>query len=118
MGSLGQRTGWRTLRRGYALAIGLDESLYAGGYFTTAGGVTVNNIARWDGTTWHLSGSGMNGGAQALAAGGDGSLYAGGDFTTAGGVPANRIARWDGSAWHPLDIGMNDTVQALGDRTG
>ena len=28
-----------------------DGSLYAGGGFTTAGGVAANNIAKWDGTT-------------------------------------------------------------------
>lgn len=33
-----------------ALAVGPDGTLYAGGGFTTAGGVAANDIARWDGT--------------------------------------------------------------------
>ena len=85
----------------YALAVGPDGSLYAGGDFTTAGGVAAHHIARWDGTAWQPLGSGMDGGVYALAVGPDGSLYAGGDFTTAGGVAANRIARWDGRVATP-----------------
>src|SRR5690606_40486997 len=29
-----------------------DGALVAGGWFDTAGGVVVNHVARWDGTTW------------------------------------------------------------------
>ena len=36
-------------------------NLYAGGYFTTAGGVPANYIAKWDGSAWSALGSGMNG---------------------------------------------------------
>jgi uncharacterized membrane protein len=96
----------------YALALGPNGSLYAGGAFTTAGGVETNSIARWDGTQWHPLGSGMGGSVfdipavSALAFGSDGSLYAGGYFTTAGGVVTNGIGRWDGFQWHPLGSGM------------
>jgi WD40 repeat protein len=99
-----------------ALAVGPDGSLYAGGDFTTAGGIAANNIARWDGTLWHSLGSGMGGLERyvaALAVGPDGSLYAGGWFTTAGGVAAINVARWDGAQWHPLGNGMNAPVYAL-----
>ena len=84
-----------------ALALGPDGSLYAGGYFTTAGGVATNKIARWDGTTWHPLGSGMNEFVNSLAPGPDGSLYAGGQFTYAGEVVAQKIARWDGTTGTP-----------------
>jgi len=98
----------------------LPAQLVAGGDFTTAGGVTVNSIARWDGSAWHAFGSGMDDGVLALTTwdpDGDGplaaELVAGGDFTTAGGVTVNRIARWDGSEWHPFGSGMNFTLRAL-----
>jgi hypothetical protein len=86
---------------------GSGPALYAGGDFTIAGGVTVNNIARWEGTEWSgTSGdAGVDGDVRSLAVFDDGSgpaLYAGGDFTTAGGVTANHIARWDGSEWSAL----------------
>ena len=96
-----------------ALAVGPDGSLYAGGVFTTAGGVAANYTARWDGTQWNSLGSGMDDLVYALAVGPDGLLYAGGWFTTAGEVAANDIARWDGAQWHPLESGMNVAVDAL-----
>ena len=43
-----------------ALAVLANGDLVAGGQFTTAGGVTANNIARWDGTSWSALGSAMN----------------------------------------------------------
>lgn len=96
-----------------AVAFGPDGSLYAGGTFTSAGGVPANRIARWDGTSWHPLGSGMDNIVSALVVGTNGSLYAGGNFTTAGGVAANRVARWDGASWHPLGSGMNNAINAL-----
>ncbi|MGH2541749.1 MAG: hypothetical protein ACRDIB_03070, partial [Ardenticatenaceae bacterium] len=95
-----------------ALAVAPDGTLYAGGYFTAAGGVAANKIARWDGTAWSPLGSGMNASVSALAVAPDAegatlTLYAGGNFTEAGGIPVNYIAKWDGSAWSPLGSGMS-----------
>src|SRR4029453_8196205 len=78
-----------------ALAVfddGGGAALYAGGSFTTAGGIPAANIARWNGTTWSALGSGVEaaGAVRSLAAFDDGTgpaLYAGGHFSTAGGVP-------------------------------
>ncbi len=117
---------WHTLGSGMgggigprvsALAFGPDGSLYAGGRFDVSGGVTTNNIARWDGTQWQPLGSGMAHAYEptvfALAVGPDSSLYTGGYFGTAGGVAAPYIARWDGTQWHPLGSGLNGSVYAL-----
>jgi hypothetical protein len=39
----------------YALGIGPDDMLYAAGSFTVAGGLTVDDIAKWNGSSWaHL----------------------------------------------------------------
>jgi hypothetical protein len=95
---------------------GGGPALYAGGHFTTAGGVAASHIARWDGSSWAALGSGMNDSVHALTVyddGGGPALYAGGYFTTAGGVAASHMARWDGSSWSPLGSGMNDSVAAL-----
>ena len=110
-----------------ALAVyddGIGDALYAGGWFTTAGGVAVNYVAKWDGTAWQAlsgpSGVGMNKSVFALTeydAGDGGMLYAGGWFTTAGGLTANYTAAWDGTEWTvlsgPLDVGMDDKVRVL-----
>jgi hypothetical protein len=97
-----------------ALAVDNSGVLYAGGDFTSAGGVDANYIARWDGSTWAPLGNGVsntNGwGVDALAMDGSGALYAGGMFTSAGGESANSIARWDGSTWEPLGSGMSGSM--------
>ena len=99
-----------------ALAVS-GTNLYAGGYFATAGGVSANCIAKWNGSAWLALGSGVAppgpySYVYALAVNGT-DLYAGGDFTTAGGGTANYIAKWDGSAWSALGSGMSDVVYAL-----
>ena len=101
---------------------GSGQSLYVGGLFTTAGGLTVNNIAEWDGTTWFDVGGGVSGVfvplVRSLTVFDDGSgpaLYVGGRFSTAGSVPASNIARWDGVAWTPVGAGIGgDYVAAFG----
>src|SRR5262249_20824902 len=111
-------TSWAALSGGVngfgAALAGFDDSgaptpcpaLYAGGDFTTAGGVAANRIAKWNGTSWAALGDGMNDAVDALAVFDEcgaptpcPALYAGGDFTTAGGGPALRIAKWNGTSW-------------------
>ena len=99
----------------YALAHdGTD--LYAGGYFTNAGGVAANRVAKWDSAsgTWTNLGSGMDYEVVALAHDGT-DLYAGGGFWTAGEVAANRVAKWDPASgtWTHLGSGMENGVLAL-----
>jgi hypothetical protein len=102
-----------------ALAVS-GSTLYAGGYFTTAGGSAANYIAQWNGSSWSALGSGISGegsdgygpNVNALAVSGS-TLYAGGDFSTAGGSAANNIAEWNGTSWSALGSGMNSNVRAL-----
>jgi hypothetical protein len=92
------------------LAFGVDPAagvLYAGGEFSSAGGVAASNLARWNGTTWTPVGGGVAGRVHALAMF-QGSLHAGGTFGTAGGITARRIARFDGTSWSPLGLGIPD----------
>jgi len=87
------------------------DSLYAGGAFTTAGGVSSRGIARWDGSAWSALGSGVDGGVSAIVATdapqlGGPSLFVGGYYPSASGLSTNSIARWDGSTWHALGGGV------------
>ena len=95
----------------YALAV-YDSNLIAAGGFTTAGGVSANYIAAWDGTSWSALAKGMNSFVRALTVH-NSRLIAGGDFTTAGGVTVKYIASWDGTSWSALGTGMSRTVRAL-----
>ena len=94
---------------------GNGAALYAGGKFTVAGSVTVNGIAKWDGSTWSAVGGGMGPDpsgtrlVRGLVVHDDGTglaLYATGQFASAGSVPALRIARWDGESWSALGEGI------------
>lgn len=91
-------------------AIGISGSdVYVGGFFSTAGGVAVNNMARWNGAGWSDVGGGLTGGTPSVFAiavsGGD--VYVGGTFNTAGAVSANNIAKWNGSSWTALGSGLS-----------
>jgi PKD repeat protein len=92
----------------FPLGTGLNEycraiheyngDVVAGGYFTSAGGVPANKIARWNGTTWSAMGLGFD------AVGIDeyvksatvwnGIFFAGGAYTQAEGNPMDYISQW------------------------
>jgi hypothetical protein len=95
-------TSWTNLGSGMQASVRAmaydGTNLYAGGSFTSAGGVSANRIAKWNGTTWTNLGSGLNSTVRALLLRGS-DLYVAGDFTTAGGGTANNIARWNGTSW-------------------
>ena len=78
-----------------ALAVS-GTNLYAGGYFTQAGGTSANYVAQWNGSTWSPLGSGLDNVVSALAVSGA-DLYAGGPFVNAGGSPVHYVAKWNGT---------------------
>ncbi|MBL8748645.1 MAG: hypothetical protein JNK78_05765 [Planctomycetes bacterium] len=83
--------------------------LFAGGTFTTIGGVAAARIARWNGTSWSALAGGVSGtvaSVNALLRTSSGLLVVGGTFTNAGGVPANNIAVWNGASWSALGSGI------------
>jgi hypothetical protein len=93
-------------------------ALYAGGDILFFGGVAVNHIARWNGSSWSALGGGLDNRVNTLKVFDDSNgpaLYVGGDFAHAGGIPANHIAKWDGASWSALGSGLhgNATVLAL-----
>lgn len=83
---------------GFDDGLGDGPQLYVSGDFRSAGRLTANRVARWDGTQWHALADGMDDIVHALAVYDDGrgaSLYAGGFFLRADGRPAYRVARWE-----------------------
>ncbi|WP_420456898.1 T9SS type A sorting domain-containing protein [Rubrivirga sp.] len=111
--------------RVFALTLGPDGALYAGGSFTTVrrpDGTTVDarGLARRTGSTWEWIGAPTSGSVRALAFGPDGRLYAGGTFLrftqpTSAAVNANSLAVWDGEEWTGVgDPGIAVTSLAVG----
>lgn len=88
-----------------ALAINGSE-LFVGGYFSKAGSVLAQNVARWNGTTWSALGWGLAyGHVDALAVNGT-TLYAGGRFRTDDQATVIAVAKWNGSAWSAVGSGL------------
>lgn len=102
-----------------AFAVDNSGNLYAGGSFITAGGVTVNNIAKFDGSTWSALGTGTNGSVNALKWH-NGKLYVAGSFSHVNGnIRSQGIACWNGVSWESMDKGVDNsqgtyTVQDIG----
>ncbi|MCB9069665.1 MAG: hypothetical protein H6629_17915 [Calditrichae bacterium] len=97
--------------------------LYVGGSFSQTGDgniVGLNNIAKWDGSSWSILGTrgkGLflpNSSVNSMVVS-NGILYIGGSFTQTadGSVTLNRIATWDGSNWSTLGSGLNRIVRSL-----
>lgn len=104
----------------YALARGLDGTIYVGGDFTDAGGSGADYLAAYNPTTgtWSAVGgaTAINGIVRALAVGADGRIYVGGNFTNAGGdANADRVAVWNPTlgTWAALGTGTAGQVSAL-----
>ena len=75
----------------------------AAGRFSMAGGVTIADIAAWNGGAWVPLGAGISTTGTVYALHNfAGKLVAGGDFTVAGGQPIPYQAQWDGTSWSCL----------------
>ncbi len=97
-----------------------QAGLYVGGSYMYAGGMRMDNLARWDGKNWESLGTGMGGTVFALAvfdADDDGPqppmLYAGGSFEWAGATQVSYLARWDGQRWSEVPGYVGGSVESL-----
>ena len=89
-----------------AITSGSSPGLYAGGWFSAAGGRPASHIARWDGENWDPLSGGADHEVAGIASFAD-DVYATGKFLEIGGVEATRIARWDGSHWAEVGGGLD-----------
>lgn len=94
-----------------AICVRANGTVFVGGDFTVAYNgaspgvaLTVNYIARWNGSLWVQAGGGMDGSVKAIASLPD-RLYAGGSFTHANGLALTAgLAVWTNPAWAPTDL--------------
>ena len=85
------------------------STLYVGGEFVTAGGTTVNHIAKldpssnvWSPLTDTITSTAGTDGPVYCITNYSTDFYIGGLFANAGGHSANNVASWNGSIWAPL----------------
>ncbi|MBX3410590.1 MAG: immunoglobulin domain-containing protein [Phycisphaeraceae bacterium] len=104
-----------------ALAVLPDGDVIASGWFTTAGGVEANSVARYNPTTgiWSALGSGIarrwDVETLAIAPLPNGDVILGGRFSVAGGVAANNIARYSPATgvWSAMGSGVVGSVYSF-----
>ena len=117
---------WNSLNNGFfysdtsgarvsSLKMDNNGNLYAGGVFIKtydSSAVTLNNIAKWDGSKWNALGTGLTNSSSSsvstIVFDSSNNLYVGGNFTTAGSTTASNIAKWDGTSWSDI-TGSNTT---------
>ncbi len=126
---------WQALADGiqgvvYALAAGSNGDCYAGGRFNWAGGIQVENIARfvsdettagggyWTGLVdsdclrFNSGVCGINGDVSSIAYVGE-YLYVAGQFSSAGGKPVANVARFFSGRWEGVGKGVDGPVHVL-----
>jgi hypothetical protein len=83
-----------------------NGELYVTGYFDTAGGLPIRNIARWNGTGWSTVGSTTFLSVPGPLAVYNGSLYVAGYFPNINGSEA-FVAKWDGNTLSAIGSAAN-----------
>ncbi|WP_158551599.1 T9SS type A sorting domain-containing protein [Rhodohalobacter sp. SW132] len=92
-----------------------DGTLYAGGVFESANGISSPNFSMFNGSEWQRVGSqdvtlslaSIDNGSMIFdVAWYQGDLYVTGFIDEIGGIEVSGIARWDGETWHDLDGGL------------
>tara|TARA_R110002072_G_scaffold186086_3_gene342997 strand:+ start:6465 stop:9038 length:2574 start_codon:yes stop_codon:yes gene_type:complete len=76
-----------------------NGDLVVGGDFTSAGGLSINRIARWDGAGWSAMVAGANNRVHTMTRHPNGDLFVGGTFREIGGVATAGFARFGAGAW-------------------
>jgi hypothetical protein len=92
-----------------------NNNLYVGGTFTTAGGISANRIAMWDGSTWSALGQGLNNSCSAIKVYKN-LVYAAGQFTTANNVACSKLAIWNpvSKVWYSVNLAGSTNFNIAG----
>ena len=93
---------------GNIIKLAPSGALYVGGDFDLSGTITVNRIAKWNGSSWISMGEGFSGGVvYSLGISENENIVAVGTFTSSGDINCNKIAFWNGSSWSNLDFAFS-----------
>jgi hypothetical protein len=89
-----------------------NGDLLAVGTITSIGGVSVDRVAQYNGSTWSkidaVNGDVKNGVVYGVAQAPNGDIYVSGSFTNvAGSATYEGVAKWNGSAWSNMNGGLD-----------
>lgn len=89
------------------------NDVVVGGTFTSAGGISANRVARWDGTSWHAMGDGFDDAPLSFAILPNGDLAACGTFMHTGAAAISKVAVWHDGTWTGLGGPFSSGADAL-----
>ncbi|MGE4072844.1 MAG: hypothetical protein AB7E72_16880 [Lysobacterales bacterium] len=95
--------------------VAFQGQIYAGGSFSSVGGVPLAALARWNGTGWEAVGGGFA--APAWVTGMavyQSELYVSHTGGQVGGVSAPAMARWNGTRWASVDAAVANGLVSAG----
>jgi hypothetical protein len=96
-----------------AIAANSLNTIYVGGSFSSIGNISSNNLAKWNGKNWEISGLNTDGSIKCMTFDNPGNLFVGGGFRKAGGLLVNGIAKWSGNLWTSLGSGINGGINSI-----
>jgi hypothetical protein len=83
-----------------------NGELYAAGSFSRADNKPVQNLAKWNGTTWDSVGRCPDNEVVSLYVTSANELVVAGFFSSIGGIQAMNVAKWNGTAWSGFGSGL------------
>lgn len=98
----------------------IGSQVYIAGFIPSIGGVSVNYVARWNGSAWSSMAGGLpNYGTPTTLAAVDGQLYVGtGAIGPGNGPYTANVLRWTGSSWSVVGNDFNLDVNAIAGGNG
>ncbi|MFM7231926.1 MAG: FlgD immunoglobulin-like domain containing protein [bacterium] len=116
-GTLWNHIGGDSYNPVYTLAADATGNLYAGGGFFLLDGVSVDNFAKYNGSSWSSAGDRVPYVVFDLVADGSGVIHGSGSYLDINYAPAryapSNIMKWIGVHWTPLAAGVGDGIMAL-----
>lgn len=76
----------------------IDTKLYISGGYDTVNGIATENLISYDGTSWSMYYSGLNGGGVTMI-GYNNLVYIGGALRAGGDTNKDMLVTWDGTIW-------------------
>lgn len=87
-----------------------QNDLIVVGNIPSLGGVTIKNVARWNGSAWSSVGGGFAAGTATAVANYNGGLAVGGSVNVSGFPTPNFVALWNGTDWSGFGSGFTGFV--------
>lgn len=115
-----QTTDWTFAARPFQALTFLGNTLYAAGDDASIGGLTDLDLARWDGTQWSSTGSGVGAqdeGIEQIATDQQ-AIYLLGHFQQFNDVAATNLVRWDGTTVTPMTTTLDELVTMVATSAG